>query len=239
MVRSSVSGRTTEGAPCVPVAPAPSISTPERLAYWYFRLNGFLTTENFIVHPDSGRDQRTDADLLAVRFSHRRENLERPMKDDSRVAGCRTPINLVIAEVKTGLCALNGPWTNPEAMNMKRVLRAIGCLPDEALELSCAQLYSHGIWADSMVTLRLFALGDRRARGLCIPDEQQVTWDEVIAFCVERFKAYRNPKSSVGQWEDDGRRLMTAALGSEANPSIRRIFGLPDRPVEQVEVCGG
>lgn len=49
--------------------------SPERLAYWYFRLNGFLTTENFIVHPDEGKDQRTDADLLAVRFQHRAENV--------------------------------------------------------------------------------------------------------------------------------------------------------------------
>lgn len=31
------------------------IYSPERLAYWYFRLNGFLTTENFVVHPEPRR----------------------------------------------------------------------------------------------------------------------------------------------------------------------------------------
>ena len=34
----------------------------------FFRLNGCLTTENFVVHPDGGRDQRTVADILGVRF---------------------------------------------------------------------------------------------------------------------------------------------------------------------------
>jgi hypothetical protein len=43
----------------------------ERVASWFFRLNGCLTIDNFILHPDfinpSGR-QRTDADVLGVRF---------------------------------------------------------------------------------------------------------------------------------------------------------------------------
>ena len=90
---------------------------PERLAYWYFRLNGFFTTENFIVHPDQGRDQRTDADLLVVRFAHRAENLQRPMEDDLRVVSCNTFANVIIAEVKTGECRLNGPWIDPVRRN--------------------------------------------------------------------------------------------------------------------------
>ena len=38
--------------------------TPEALAYWYFRLNGFLTTANFVIHDEGGAGQRTDADIL-------------------------------------------------------------------------------------------------------------------------------------------------------------------------------
>ena len=109
----------------------------ERLAYWDFRLNGFLTTENFIVHPDIDPNQRTDADLLAGRFAQRSENLSRPMKDDLTVASCKTFANVIIAEVKTGACALNGPWTNPRAEDMKRVLKAVGCVPESAIELAC------------------------------------------------------------------------------------------------------
>ena len=202
------------------------VYSPERLAYWYFRLNGFLTTENFIVHPDCGNNQRTEADLLAVRFVQRRENLVRPMKDDHKVSACATFTNIVIAEIKTGLCALNGPWTKPEADNMRRVLKAIGCLPDNALNVACGHLYHQGVWADSMVTIRLFTLGESRADGICIPAEQQITWDEVMEFCIGRFKAYRNQKSSVGQWDEDGKQLMADALSSNPKSCIRRSFGL-------------
>jgi hypothetical protein len=41
---------------------------PERLAYWYLRLNGFLPIENFIVHDEGGRAQRTDIDLWRFAF---------------------------------------------------------------------------------------------------------------------------------------------------------------------------
>jgi hypothetical protein len=56
--------------------------TPEQLAYWYLRLNGFLTIRNFIVHPDAGSDQRTDVDILGVRFPYRAELSPHDMKDD-------------------------------------------------------------------------------------------------------------------------------------------------------------
>ena len=35
----------------------------EDLAYWYFRLNGFLTIQNFVVHPN-----RTEIDIIAARM---------------------------------------------------------------------------------------------------------------------------------------------------------------------------
>ena len=48
----------------------------EDLVYWFFRLNGCLTMENFIVHPDTAGPPETDADLIAVRFPHRRETAD-------------------------------------------------------------------------------------------------------------------------------------------------------------------
>jgi len=35
--------------------PAPTPVDSEKLAYWYLRLNGFLSIPNFIVHRDTGR----------------------------------------------------------------------------------------------------------------------------------------------------------------------------------------
>lgn len=208
----------------------PIFYSSERLAYWYFRLNGFLTTENFIVHPDSGRNQRTDADLLAVRFAHRQENLVRPMDDDPKVTSCNTFANIIIAEVKRGSCALNGPWTNPGSENMKRVLKSVGCLLNKELDKACALLYQKGIWTGSAVTIRLFAIGENRDESLCIPSTHQLQWGEMIRFCIGRFRDYQNQKSSVGQWADDGRQLMTDALSADAESKIRNSFCL--RPLE-------
>jgi hypothetical protein len=211
------------------LTPAP-IRSAERLAYWYFRLNGFLTTENFIVHPDTGRDQRTDADLLGVRFAHRAENLARPMEDDPKVVSCRTLVNVIIAEVKTGPCALNGPWTNPDAGNMRRLLRSVGCVPEVATGHACDSLYNSGVWSDPNVTIRLFALGESENADLVISTEQQLTWTHVIGFCVKRLLAYEREKSSVGQWAADGRRLRALALGSKPEERIRMAFGLRSNP---------
>ena len=100
---------------------------PEKVAYWYFRLNGFLQIENFVVHPGGRGGQRTDADLLAVRFPHRRKLLfdsAQPMQDDAQTLALSPDrIDVFIAEIKTNQpCSLNGPWSNKDDKNIHRVL---------------------------------------------------------------------------------------------------------------------
>jgi hypothetical protein len=53
-----------------PLARSVRCTVNEKLAYWYFRLNGFMTMESFILHDESrkGLPQRTDADIYGVRF---------------------------------------------------------------------------------------------------------------------------------------------------------------------------
>jgi len=200
--------------------------TPERLAYWYFRLNGFLTIENFIVHPDIGSDQRTDADILAVRFAHRAENLSTPMQDDPKVASCERFANVIIAEVKTGTCALNTSWTDPSKENMERALKAIGCVPGSAFDAAYTALYTKGFWSDPAATLRIFVLGECKEETLTIPLNQQLIWGEIVDSCIKRFKSYEPQKRSVGQWTEDGRQLKDAALSDDPEQQIRRLFGL-------------
>lgn len=204
---------------------------PERLAYWYFRLNGFFTTENFVVHPDIGKKQKTDADLLAVRFSHRAENLERTMEDDDKVVGCTKLVNVIIVEVKKSHCNLNGPWTDPKARNMQRVLKSIGCVGPDFLEHACKRLYAKGEWANDFVQVRLFAIGETKRGDLIINDQQQLAWDDVIGFIVTRFREYRNQKSSVGQWSEDGRKLKALALGKDPEKAIREWYDLEPKTV--------
>jgi hypothetical protein len=201
-----------------------SAYSPERLAYWYFRLNGFLTTENFVVHPEHGSDVRTDADLLAIRFRNRVENSSIPMPDDPRISECSTLVNMILAEVKRGACALNGPWTNRDKCNMQRVLGAVGCVQESLVEAVANSLYESGMWQGDSVTLRLFALGESKSE-LIVPQTQQITWSEVIDFCIGRFEQYRLQKSAVGQWTKDGRQLRGFSLEGRRD-QIRTLFGL-------------
>ncbi|MBI3934561.1 MAG: hypothetical protein HY316_07685 [Acidobacteria bacterium] len=198
----------------------------ERLVYWYLRLNGFLTIENFVVHPERSGSQRTDADILAVRFRNRKELFVNPMEDDPRVCECGTLCNVIIAEAKRNRCDLNGPWTHREKKNINRVLRAMGCFAPNENDRVAESLYSVGRYDSSCVTCRLFAFGESTNDQLKIPVQQQVIWKEAIDFIVKRFKEYRNQKRDVGQWSEDGTKLQEAALGENSTEIILNLFCL-------------
>jgi hypothetical protein len=200
---------------------------PERVAYWYFRLNGFLQIENFVVHPPGKGGQRTDADLLAVRFPHRAERLiDNPddiMADDTRaLVLCPDELDVAIVEVKTNQpCTLNGPWTRPNRQNVERVLAAIGCLPPDEIGLAAADIYRAGIHRDGRgLRIRLIAIGWGRSEELTarFPAVVQLTWTDILGFIWRRFDAYRRQKTQVEQWDDQGKRLKRLA-DNEMDPT--------------------
>src|SRR5438046_4976934 len=134
---------------------APAFSA-EDVGYWFFRLNGFLTTRNFVVHPDGNTGQRTDADLLALRFPYRSEQ---DMPDDVLFTGRSWPL-LMLVEIKSGKCHFNGPWTNPAAGNLTRVLKAIGAFPNSEVSDVAADLYRTGMYESARYEVCLVALGN-------------------------------------------------------------------------------
>lgn len=205
-------------------------STPERLAYWYLRLNGYMTIENFVIHPDRGANQRTDADLLGVRFASRAENIVMPMADDPNLVRPTSYADVVIAEVKTGLCALNGPWTNPDQENIQRILSAIGVLPVLKRNSAAVSLYENGQFQDKCASIRLIAIGDRKAE--LTPAVTQILFDDILEFIHRRFDAYERQKSSVGNWASDGQELrrLSAAHRNDLKlfrEKARDLFRLP------------
>ena len=194
----------------------PAPLDPEKVAYWYFRLNGFLQIENFVVHPERRGAQRTDADLLAVRFPYRAERLfDDPhdiMRDDeARLSLSADQIDVVIAEVKTNQpCTLNGPWTREDHQNVHRVLAAIGCLPPGHIEQAAADIYKAGIHRSELgLRVRLVAVGASRSDELAttFPEVTQLVWPEMLAFIWDRFHTYRRQKTQVEQWDGQGRLL--------------------------------
>jgi hypothetical protein len=193
--------------------------TAEAVAYWYFRLNGFLSIENFYVHPRSSGGALTDADLLAVRFPHRAERfVDAPsdvmVDDEQTLALTSHQIDLVIAEIKEGRCALNGPWTDPERGNMQRVVAAIGLVTRERIEEAAAALYNHGYFeAGAGLRARLVAFGSATDESLKTryPCVTQVTIEGALRFMYRRFQRYRRQKTDTQHWNDVGRRLKTEA----------------------------
>jgi len=192
---------------------------PERVAYWYFRLNGFLQIENFVVHPGRRGGQRTDADVLAIRFPYRAEFLfdhTEPMADDvAALSLSHEMIDVVIAEVKTNQpCTLNGPWTREDQKNVHRVLAAIGCVPPGRIGKAATDIYRNGLHeSESGLRIRLIAIGRERNAELAASytNVTQLCWPPMLRFIWQRFHSYRNQKTQVDQWDAQGRLLKQLA----------------------------
>lgn len=177
----------------------------EDLAYWYLRLNGFLSIQNFVVHPDQGRNQETDVDLMAVRFPFRAENLTRPMKDDKYFIRHKTPY-IVFAEVKAGRCSLNGPWTKPERGNMKRVLNALGAFTEKENDRIANELHRSGFFQNQFYRVSLLCIGAEKNINIeeDFPEIPQILWAGILQFIFRRFRDYKNQKVSHVQWDETG-----------------------------------
>jgi len=192
---------------------------PEKVAYWYLRLNGFLQIEDFYIHPRGNGSARTDADLLAVRFPHRAERLyDDPgdiMQDDTlQMALSSYQIDVVIAEVKTGRCALNGPWTSPDRQNVHRVLAAIGCIPHNRIDLAAQEIYRTGLHEiEDRMRIRLVAIGREVNTDVAAayPKVRQVTWRDLLGFVYDRHRKFRNQKKQTDHWDRTGKELKRLA----------------------------
>lgn len=201
---------------------------PEKVAYWFFRLNGCLTIVNFIVHPDlvrpdEPRSQRTDVDILAVRFPYRSELLTsgKPMRDHECFNSTGL-IDLVIGEAKHGRCRLNGPWTRPPNQNMHRVLYAMGAFDAYHVPTVAESLYRDGYYSDDEFRVRLFALGAEKNDGL-LRRVVQLTWEEILRFIHYRLTTYRAHKAQHDQWDSDGKRLYRLSASSSADEFVATV----------------
>lgn len=214
--------------------------SPEKIAYWFFRLNGCLTIVNFIVHPDliqqdELRSQRTDVDILAVRFPYRCELFTsgQPMQDHG-VFDSRGLIDLVIAEVKHGPCRLNGPWTRLPDQNIHRVLYAVGAFDKAHVPAVAESLYRHGYYSNEQLRVRLFAIG-RQKSGQLPPSVVQLTWEEVLRFVYHRLSTYREHKSQHDQWDSVGRCLYSLSTKVSADKFVSMIESSMDRFIRSRE----
>jgi hypothetical protein len=111
----------------------------ERLAYWYLRLNGFFTVQDFVLHrlrphDDDGR-YNADADLLAIRLRHSGENIDNvPLAPDERLVAEPYQIRIrnvaLVVQVKTGKGG-NVPGSAFRRERLEACLRFVGLVGEE------------------------------------------------------------------------------------------------------------
>ena len=193
------------------------VISSERLAHWFLRLNGFLTIPNFIVHPEADAyGQGTDVDVLGVRFPNRAENRLRPMEDFRLFVGT-AKIQIVISEVKTKQCKLNGPWTEPARENIHKILFAGGFFEAEHVEKVARELYAKGRWQDDRFDVRIVCFGDKHNSGIRrdYPEVPQLLWHrDILPFIRQRFFTYRLEKRLHEQWDPDVKLLWKTCFDS-------------------------
>ncbi len=191
----------------------------EHLGYWYLRLNGFFTFNNFIVHPESGMEQRTDIDILGIRFPFRAEIIDDPMIDDEPFNLVTKKPYLAIVEVKSRRCKLNGSWRNKDGKNMQRVLRAVGMFKEDEVQIVANSLYTQGAFENENSYASLICLGREANRSLKLeyPNVPQILFPAMLDFIYHRFNKYSEQKYSHHQWDNAGHFLWNTSYNSNSN----------------------
>jgi hypothetical protein len=141
----------------------------------------------------------------------------RPLPDDDWLKSFDGAVVLAIAEVKAGLCDLNGPWTDRNRRIVHKVLAAVGLFPDAKIDSLADDLYTNGLSrTDRQVTL-LLAFGRTENPGLSrkYGDVRQILWPAALAFIWRRFSAYVHEKAWHQPWDRIGEDLY--ALASRAS----------------------
>jgi hypothetical protein len=182
--------------------------SPEAVGYWYFRLNGFLTIPNFILHPDEAANQRSDADIIGIRFPHRAELFRDPMRDDEVFTAIQKPF-IVFAEIKRGCCEINRTYRNREGQNVQRILRAVGIFHLNLIDEVAESIYATGAYTSNTYHISFCCLGDSRNPQIAdrYPNVLQIIWDDALSFVYRRFDRYRSRKYDHPQWDETGKLL--------------------------------
>ena len=185
----------------------------DAVAEWFLRLNGFFTIPNFVIHTvthEEGRQQRTDADVLGVRFPYRLEEVGGRSLVDFHIFNKKVT-QLVIAEVKTRRCGLNAPWSRVKDQNVEHVLSSVGCVPSDELNKVATDLYEHGVFESDRLSVRLMCFGSVSSDSLP-PGVLQLTWNKVLEFVYSRYQKSWPKMLEHQQWPAVGQYLWNTQL---------------------------
>ncbi len=189
---------------------------------------------NFILHPDRKGSQKTDCDILGLRFPYRAEFSESNDFDEEEF---RIPVGVpyfLIAEVTTSQCKLNGPWTEPDKQNVNVLLAALGLFERDEIGRVAEQLYEQGRCATQKLYCSLFCVGrstnDELKRQY--PSVPQKTWKDLVFFIHSRFDQYGRRKKDHPQWDETGRQLWNLfERNRDRNKFLAQVVEVANLPV--------
>jgi hypothetical protein len=199
-------------------------SKSEQLAYWFFRLNGFLTITNLVIHTEEYR-QGTEIDVIGIRFPFRKElrhqtleGHEDFMKDYDAFDIGKTL--LMIADAKRGPSDFNEAWKKVE--NIIRILNFVGIVDiAEDHKKYIEPLYSTGKYEGDNLCIRFCLIGRQKYReSQLFPEALKITWEEIIDFIYDRFDKYEREKRSHHQWDESGHLLWKLFEVSKNNKEL-------------------
>ena len=204
----------------------------EDLAHWYFRLNGFFTLPNFVLHPREKGGQRTDVDVAGIRFPGRREFATGNGEiDDPEFSKSGDRLYAVFAEIKTSRASPNRAWLDPNRRNLDDLLGALGIFGAPECGLAAEGLRTSGTYENGMIYCSLFLIGETLedvGAGLALVPHR--TWDALLRFIYRRFVNYDHLKTDTEQWDEAGRALL-GFMGKRSESAFisaaRRAFHLP------------
>lgn len=168
-----------------------SANQVEKLVYWYLRFNGYLTVENFTVHPDHKKEPEAEADILAVRFHNSKEEPEGYCFERDGNLILPDVTDFIIGEVKSGMCAVNeNSWGDSHRKHVEYALEWMGFLPDDPKAVSAVadELYKNRTWSDDSYSVRFVCFGNRENEELSktYSKVKQILLSHMMDFVVRR-----------------------------------------------------
>lgn len=201
----------------------------EELAYWYFRLNGFLGNSSLIIHNGLGSSSlATDIDYLGVRFMFRKE-LYDPfsglfLEDDNnsmlfKYYNEKAPkgnIYICFCEVKKGTPRFNP--SREKENTIRQLLLSLGCVCEGQIPDVITQLLEQGFCIINGYYLTFVAIGNSNQSEDIRLEIPIISWDEVLTFIYNRFVDGKMEKSNIKSWErfDSIKELRTVIFNSNS-----------------------
>jgi hypothetical protein len=187
----------------------------EKLAYWYFRLNGFLGNDSYIIHRQlQNSDHATDIDYLGVRFMHRKELLEDKdnwMRDDENSELFKyypkSKIYICFAEIKKGRPKINKTWTDETKNTLLQLLLSVGCISHKQIPKVVSSLQRKGfcnIYKNYITFISIGDLDENKTKSVPYDRIPIIGWKEILNFIYNRFKDYKIEKSNLKEWSNFG-----------------------------------